>query len=144
MGPGLRGSWCLQGAFLLQQLLHPCPALARRLLGRASPVPVSLQTYCEAISILLESTELPRPVDEPAAHGCPIVLLAFFDDVFAVAVPDAVFGQKLVAVGIWDFAARGSVAGIPIQHECRGLDRGENFCRLGSGCRVAGGLVFQD
>src|SRR5256885_237897 len=144
MGPGLRGSWWLQRACLLQQLLHSGPALACGFLWRASPVPVSLQTYCEAISILLESTELPRPVDEPAAHRCPVVLLAFFHDIFAVAVPDAVFRQKLVPVGIWDFATRGSVTWIPIQHECRGLHRGENPCRLGSGRGVAGRLVFQN
>src|SRR5436309_13999178 len=131
MGPGLRGSWWLQRACLLQQLLHPGPALACGFLWRASPVPVSLQTYCEAISILLESAELSCPVDEPGAHGCPVVLLALFHDVFAVAVSDAIVGQQLVSVGIWDLTACGSVTRIPNQNEFRGLHRGAYLCSFG-------------
>src|SRR5580704_9007048 len=96
------------------------------------------------IAIALERFELAGPVDDASAHGGPVVAVALLDRILAMAMTDAVFGQKIVAVGIGNFTGCGSVAGIPVQHERRRLHGFENLGGLGAGGGVARGLVFQN
>src|SRR3954465_858985 len=96
------------------------------------------------IAVALESFELSDPVDDAARHRSPVKLVAFLDDVFAVAVSDTVLGKEIVSVGIRSFAAGGSVARIPIQHERPRLHGAQNLRGFGTGSRVTGGLVFQN
>src|SRR3954452_24662401 len=96
------------------------------------------------IAVALESFELSHPVDDAAGHRSPVKLVAFPDDVFAVAVSDAIFGKEIVSVGVRSFAAGGGVARIPIQHERPRLHGGQNLRGFGTGSRVTGWLVFQN
>ena len=85
------------------------------------------------------------PIDDSCADRFPIVLaIRLAGDVLAVAVADAVFGQRIVSVGIGDIAGEGAcVAGVPVDHEVLVRDRGQHCCAFFAGAGVAGHLVFE-
>src|SRR5271165_2132542 len=97
----------------------------------------------EMIAVTLERLELPEPVDDAGSHRRPIVVVAPFHGVLAMAVADPLPGQKIVAIGKRPFAAGSGVPRIPVQHEMGGLDGIENLCGLSSGGSIESGIVFQ-
>src|SRR5215813_5234241 len=101
----------------LQQLLHAGPALARRFFRGAAAGPMGFETDCETIAVALKRFELPCPVDHPLAHRRPFVAFCSLHCVLAMAMTNAVFRQKIVAVGICDLPLCGGVSWVPIQHK---------------------------
>src|SRR5260370_19422235 len=78
---------------LLQLFFHACPTLPRRFLRGARTAPMRLQANCEMVAIALQRLELPDPVDDPLAHGRPLVTLAvrFSYRIFTMTVTNAIF-----------------------------------------------------
>src|ERR1039458_5141746 len=113
----------LQRVRLLQKFLHPRPPLARTLFLRAPALPVSLKAHGEVVAVALERLELASPLNHSSAHRRPVVPLSLLDCIFAVAVTNAFLGQQIVAIWVWNFAAGGGIARVPVQHERRSLDR---------------------
>src|ERR1700740_1411438 len=96
------------------------------------------------IAVALERFELPVPIDNSLPHGRPIVALGSFHNILAMAMTDSVLRQKLVAIGIGLFTGRGSISGIPVEHEERRLYRAEDFGSLCTGGSVAGGFILKE
>src|SRR5580704_1752831 len=96
------------------------------------------------VSIAFESLELSGPIDHSATHRRPVIFLALLDGVFAVAMPDALFGQKIVTVGIRNLAAGGRIPRIPIQHEIRSLYSIQDLGSFGPSRCIARHLVFEN
>src|SRR5260370_38602402 len=103
--PPIKPTWMvirLERSRLLQQLFHARPTLPCGFFRRTGATPVRLQADGELVSITLEGSELSFPIDHPATHGRPFVALAIclLHRVLAVAVPDPIFGQEVVSLGI--------------------------------------------
>ena len=93
------------------------PAFDGRCFGSSGTAPVSFEADRVSISVMLERGELPGPIDGALAHGGPFVIFISSDNIFHVAMADSIFWQKMVAVGIRDFAALARITRIPVEHE---------------------------
>src|SRR5438552_1173348 len=83
---------------------------------------MSFKAHGVLISGIQERAELAHPVDDAASHALPLVFaVPCFNCVFHMAMPDAVFGDELISIGIRNLAVRSRVAGVPVQHEMRAL-----------------------
>ena len=95
-------------------------------------------------AITLQSLQLPNPIHDAAAYRSPIVfVIGLAHHIFAVAVPDAVFGQQFIAGWIGRASQGRGIAGIPVQHEVLVWNRLQHGSRLFACCGVAGHLVFE-
>src|SRR5437868_14517007 len=83
---------CLRRPRLPQLVLHPRHALASGFFRSASAPPMGLETHSVLVAILLQSTELPGPINDAFAHRSPFEALAagFALRILAVHVPDPV------------------------------------------------------
>ena len=133
----------LERSRFAQCFLHTGPTLRTGSFGSSGSAPVSFQANRVAISIPFEGGKLSCPVDDALAYGCPVVVFSLLDYIFAVAVPDSIFGQQVVCVGIRYFPATGGVARIPIKHKETRSHTSQNSGRFRSGCGVAGRFVLQ-
>src|SRR5438270_1980285 len=133
-------------ASLLQFFLHARPALASRFFRSAGAAPVSFKTRSEFVALLLESAELPSPIDCAASHGSPFLSVTggLLLDVLTVDMPDAILRQLVISIRESILAAHCGVAWIPVDHEVWRFHGGEQSSRLRSGCRVARILVFKN
>ena len=97
----------------LQLLFHARPALARAFFWSAGAVPVCFEADSESITIAFQRGELPDPIDGAATHSRPVVMLAtrLSGDIFAMAVPNPIFRQQIIAIGKWLFAECGGISG---------------------------------
>ena len=85
-------------------------------------MPVSLQAYGVVIIIAFERGKLSDPIDRTGSHRGPARFFGirgarYVLDIFAVAMADPLFRQKIVATRVWNFPASRGVAWIPIEHE---------------------------
>src|SRR5580704_6710786 len=137
--------WVLECPRILQSVFHPRPTLSRGFLGCARAAPVRFQAYAELVSVVLQRGELPSPINQPAAHRRPFVILAisFFRDVFAVAMPNPLFRQQRISIRVGSLSARGSVAWIPVQQEILRFHCIKDFRRFHCRGRVARRFVFE-
>ena len=128
-----------------RRFFHSRPALPRRFFGRACAAPVGFEADSVVIAVALQRGELTFPIDDAGSDGRPVVAFAvgFARDVFAVAMSDALFRQQLVSVGIRRFAGGAGVSRIPIHHEVRRGNSGENFGGFRAGSGIARHLVFK-
>src|SRR5258708_39444175 len=94
---------------------------------RVSAAPMRFKDHRKVIAVALERLKLSCPLDEASAHRRPVVTLALLDGILAMAVTNAVLGQKIVTVRIWNFSAGRSVAGVPVQHKRGRLHCGQAF-----------------
>ncbi len=68
------------------------------------------------VAVPLEGAELTHPIDDAPTNGSPLKLTTRLTHrIFAVAVADAVFGQKMIVVGIRRVAGEcGGIAGVQL------------------------------
>src|ERR1700690_3217229 len=95
-------------------------------------------------SIALQSPELPNPIHNTAANRSPVVLVVrLAHDILAVAVPDALLGQELIASRKGRASDGGGIAWVPVQHEIPVRNRLQQRSGFLAGCRVAVHLVLE-
>src|SRR4029077_11037064 len=94
----------------LEGIFHSRPALYGGSLRCTGAAPVRLQTYYMVITVALESLILTDPIDGAFAHRGPVILIPDLDRVFAMAMPDPIFRQEIITVGIRLFAEGRGVA----------------------------------
>src|ERR1700679_1297258 len=84
-------------ASLGQCLLQASHADARRGFRCSSTPPMGLKAHGVVIAIAPQSLELPNPINDTAAHRRPFILvIGLVDNIFAMAVADALFRKKIV------------------------------------------------
>ena len=80
-------------------------------------MPMSFETDGVTVAVALQRGELSNPIDSACAHRSPFITFIRFDNVFAVAVADALFRKESVSIGVGRLSAHGGIAWVPIQHE---------------------------
>ena len=130
------------------------PSMLIRVDASGVPAPRTVGFEAQAVveAITLQSLELPNPIDNAATDRGPIVYVHLFlfrcivrraHYIFAMAVPNAVFGQQLIASWIGGLSDDGGVARIPVQHQVLGWNRFQHGSRFFARGSVAGHFVFE-
>ena len=106
---------------------------------------MSFQAYGVAEACLVERFELCGPVNESLVNGRPLDLAGVvFHGVLAVAMMDAVFGQKLPRRGkCVKLSAHHCIGGIPVERQVWGFHGVERAGSFAAGGGVALELVLE-
>src|SRR6202163_5161493 len=112
--------------------------------GRTCATPVGFETQSIVEAVAPQRLKLSNPTHDASAYRSPIVfVVGLAHHIFAVTVPNAVFGQQLITGWIWSASEGSGIPGIPVQHEVFVWNRLRPSSRLFSACGVAGHLVFE-
>src|SRR5260370_32615769 len=96
------------------------------------------------ITIALERPVLACPIDDASSHGRPIVSFVLLYRILRVAVTNAVFGQKIIAVGIRRLTAGRGISRIPVEHEIGRLYGMQNLGSFGPRGGISTGIIFPE
>src|SRR5260370_20053449 len=103
---------------------------------------MSFEVHPVVITIALEGPVLACPIDDASSHGRPIVSFVLLYRILRVAVTNAVFGQKIIAVGIRRLTAGRGISRIPVEHEIGRLYGMQNLGSVGPRCRIETRISF--
>src|SRR6267154_6134804 len=104
---------------------------------------MSFEAHPVVITIALERPVLACPIDDASSHGRPIVSFVLLYRILRVAVTNAVFGQKIIAVGIRRLTAGRGISRIPVEHEMGRLYGTQNLGSFGPRGGIETGIIFQ-
>src|SRR5271170_229077 len=101
---------------------------------------MGLQAEAVMVAVLLQGAKLPRPIDEALADRLPFVFAArLAGHALAVAMADAIFWQRIVAIRIWNVPRESPrIAGVPVDHEVLVRNRRQHGRAFFPGAGVAG------
>src|SRR5260370_42466252 len=104
---------------------------------------MSFEAHPVVITIALERTVLACPIADAPSHSRPIVSFVLLYRILRVAVTNAVFGQKIIAVGIRRLTVGRGISRIPVEHEIGRLHGMQNLGSFGPRGGIETGIIFQ-